>query len=478
MWKVIVNRDLPKDSSLVDEASSRSEKRVNYFLPSNVNSVFSSFFSPKSVLVVGASDKRGKFGNQVIRNLKAIKYPGKIFPVHLSGKPILGVKAYKDIRSLPQVPELAVVLCSPEDTVRVIKGCVNLGVKAIMVQCSGFSEIGLAGAKYEEQVLEAIKGTETRIIGPNTTGLTDLHSKFSTQILPLRIRKPGSIAFLAQSGGLSGGLGWWETASCRFSKIIAPGNACDLKEHDILSYFAEDPETSVITVFLKTVRVSAMLDNLPDVTKKKTTVVYCADKYWVKRLEESGAIVASTYQELFGLAKIFALTRAPLKGADIALLSPSSGPIAIAVNALNENGLKLAKLNQKSVERLRNAGIFRAENPVDLWPPRMLSGAEMYDKYLTVVDAFTRDENVDGIAVLYESFKEIHFEFRKMLKNIEKLHSKPIIVAGIQLENCLAEEVAKIAEDFNIPLYIDDIHGAIKALKVYYDRKRANNVGQ
>nr|MDO8099587.1 CoA-binding protein [Candidatus Njordarchaeota archaeon] len=446
-------------------------------MSSNVNSVLSSFFSPKSVLVVGASDKRGKFGNQVIRNLKAIKYPGKIFPVHLSGKPILGVKAYKDIRSLPQVPELAVVLCSPEDTVRVIKGCVSLGVKAIMVQCSGFSEVGVAGAKYEEQLLDAIKGTETRIVGPNTTGLTDLHSKFTTQILPLRVRKPGSIAFLAQSGGLSGGLGWWETASCRFSKIIAPGNACDLKEHDILSYFGDDPETSVITVFLKTVRESVMLDNLPEVTKKKPTIIYCADKYWVQRLEQCGAIVASTYQELFGYAKIFALTQVPLKGTNIALLSPSSGPIAIAVNALNENGLKLAKLSQQSIERLRNAGIFRAENPVDLWPPRMLSGAEMYDKYLSAIDTFTKDENVDGIVVLYESFKEIHFDLRKMLKSIEKLHSKPIIVASIQLENNLTEEVMRNADYFNIPLYLDDVYGAIKALKAYYDGKRTKSLG-
>jgi acyl-CoA synthetase (NDP forming) len=440
-------------------------------LSSNAHSVFDSFFSPKSVLVVGASDKRGKFGNQVIKNLKAIKYPGKIFPVHLSGKPILGIKTYKDIRSLPQVPELAVVLCSPEDTVRVIKGCVNLGVKAIMVQCSGFSEVGVAGAKYEELVLDAIKGTETRIIGPNTTGLTNLHSKFTTQILPLRVRKAGSISFLAQSGGLSGGLGWWETASCRFSKIIAPGNACDLKEHDILNYFGDDPNTSVIIVFLKTVRESAMLDALPAVTKKKPTIVYCADKYWVRRLEECGAIVTSAYQELFSYAKIFSSTQPSLKGLNIALLSPSSGPIAIAVNALNENGLKLAKLSQQSVDRLRNAGIFRAENPVDLWPPKMLSGAELYDKYLTALDAFTKDENVDGIVVLYESFKEIHFDFKKMLKNIEQLHSKPMIIASIQLENSLTNEVVKAADEYNIALYLNDINGAMKALKAYHDKK-------
>jgi len=436
-----------------------------------VRKVLDSFFSPKSVVLVGASDKRGKFGNQVIRNLKAIKYPGKVFPVHLSGKPILGLSAYKDIRSLPEVPELAVVLCSPEDTVRVVKGLVGLGVRAIMVQCSGFSEVGLAGAKFEEAVLKSIEGTETRFIGPNTTGLSNLHSKFTTQILPLRVSKPGSIAFLAQSGGLSGGLGWWETPSCRFSKTIAPGNAADLKENDILSYFGEDPQTNVITVFLKTVRESSMIDTLRAVSRKKPTIVFCADKYWIPRIEESGAIIASAYQDLFSYAELFSLTRAPLRGVNIALVSPSSGPIAIAANSLNENGLKIAKLTQQSVERLRKAGILKADNPVDLWPPRTLSGNEMYEKYLASIDTFIKDSNVDAIVVLYEAFKEIHFDFKKMLKSIDNLDRKPIIMACIQLENNLTKETIKKMEEFGIPIYIDNINGAAKALKLYYERK-------
>jgi acetyltransferase len=433
------------------------------------NSILDSFFSPRSVVLVGASDKRGKFGNQVIRNLKAIRYPGKIFPVHLSGKPILGLRAYKDIRSLPEVPELAVVLCSPEATVRVIKGCVNLGVKAILVQCSGFSEVGSAGAKYEELVLRAIEGTDARIIGPNTTGLTDLHSRFTTQILPLRLTKPGSISFLAQSGGLSGGLGWWETPSCRFSKSIAPGNAADLKEHDILSYLGEDPQTTVISVFLKTVRESSMLDTLQEVTKKKPVIVYCADNYWVSRLQDSGAIIAPTYRELFSYAKIFSLTRAAIKGPNIALVSPSSGPIAIAVRSLNENGLKLAKMNQASIDRLRSVGILRADNPVDLWPPKTLSGNELYEKYQNAIDTFIKDDNVDAIVLLYEAFKEIHFDFKKMLRRVENLEKKPLVVACIQLENKLVGEVIKKVDEFNIPVYIDDVHAAMRALKLYYD---------
>jgi acetyltransferase len=438
-------------------------------MSSRESNVLNSFFSPKSVLVVGASDKRGKFGNQVIKNLKAIKYPGKIFPVHLSGKPILGIKAYKDIRSIPETPELAVILCSPEDTARVVRGCVNLGTKAIMVQCSGFSEIGVTGAKFEEGILNTIQGTDTRVIGPNTTGLADLHSRFTTQILPLHVSKPGSIAFLAQSGGLSGGLGWWETASCKFSKIIAPGNACDLKEHDILKYLGDDTDTNVIVVFLKTVHESTMLDTVSDVAKKKPVICYCADKYWIPRLEEHGAIIAPTYRDLFSYAKPFAAMKAQLTGLNLALVSPSSGPIAIAVNALNENGFKLAKLSQPSVDRLRNLGILKAENPVDLWPPKSLSGVEMYEKYLNAVDAFMKDNNVDAIILLYEAFREIHFDFKTMFKKVENLSIKPMILACIQLENKLAQEVVKKAEEFNIPIYFDDINGAVRAIKIYHD---------
>lgn len=445
-------------------------------MSSGKNNILNSFFSPKSVLLVGASDKRGKFGNQVIKNLKAIKYSGKIFPVHLSGRPILGIRAYKDIRSIPETPELAVILCSPEDTVRVVKGCINLGIKAIMVQCSGFSEVGVTGAKFEEEVLKAIQGTDTRIIGPNTTGLANLHSKFTTQILPIHVIKPGSIAFLAQSGGLSGGLGWWETASCKFSKIIAPGNACDLKEDDILRYFGDDPDTNVITVFLKTIHEASILEAMSEVTKKKPVIVYCADKYWISRLKEHGAIIAETYNELFSYAKLFALTKAPLKGLDMALLSPSSGPIAIAVNTLTDNGFKLAELSHESIERLKSIGILKADNPVDLWPPKMLSGVEMYEKYLNTIDVFMKDQNVDGAVILYEAFKEIHFNFKVMLNKVQNLGTKPIVLACIQLENSLAQELIKKIEEFNIPIYMDDIGGAVKALKAYFDWRNRRTI--
>ena len=78
---------------------------------------------------------------------------------------------------------------------------------------------------------------------------------------------------------------------------------------------------------------------------------------------------------------------------------------------------------------------------------------------------------VDGIVVLYESFKEIHFDFKKMLKNIEQLHSKPVIIASIQLENSLTNEVVKTADEFDIPLYLNDILGAMRSLKAYHDKK-------
>jgi acyl-CoA synthetase (NDP forming) len=123
------------------------------------------------------------------------------------------------------------------------------------------------------------------------------------------------------------------------------------------------------------------------------------------------------------------------------------------------------------VERLRKVGILRAENPVDLWPPRTLSDDEMFEKYVTAIDAFVKDVNVDGIVILYESFKEIHFDFRRMLKSVNNLDSKPIVIACIQLENNLAIEVTEAADQFGIPLYFDDIHQAVTALRHYREKK-------
>lgn len=434
-----------------------------------------SFFNPKSIVIVGASGCPGKFGNQVLRNIIELGYCGKVFLVHPNRDNILGFPAFKSITEVPEVPETAIVILSPDLAVDAVEKLARKGVKNIILQSSGFSECSSEGKAREDVLIRIAKENNLRIIGPNTIGLINYGEHFATALTPVRSFKAGKVSFIGQSGGLSGGLGWWQPNDLRFNKIVHLGNTCDVNDAELLRFFAQDSSTEVITAYFRRV-TREIVDAVREVSKRKPVVMHCPEERR-EELVRAGAICASLYSEIFELAKIFVYSPKP-KGNRVAIIGPSSGAIDLALRSLEKNGLKLADLSPDTVKILKAEVLdenSKTVNPIDYWPPDYLDGVEVGNKHKVALEALLKDDNVDIIILILELMKEIEFDVKRAFqKAAEK--KKPIVAACIQVEKESFERVVSGLYELNIPVFteIEKAMKATGALVRYYTQLQKN----
>jgi acetyltransferase len=301
------------------------------------------FFNPGKVLICGASGSEGKFGYQIIKNLDILGYEGKIFLVNPHEEEILGKKTYKKISDVPETPDLAIVVLPPQKVMRSIETCIKFGIKHLMIESSFLTE------NMEKKLQRMAKENNVRIVGSNTIGIINFNNDFSTSIIPVRcIFKEGNIAYIAQSGGLAGGCGWWHPENgLGFSKIIHLGDACDVDESEVLDYLSIDENTDVILLFLKKIEQS-LYEKIKKISKIKPILFLRPNKKSeINKISKCGAIPVDDYQDLFEIAKCF-VQNPPFKGNKIGLVGPSSGALSLILSKMGDYEGKTPFLNRFS----------------------------------------------------------------------------------------------------------------------------------
>jgi acetyltransferase len=182
-------------------------------------------FNPKSVAVIGASDKEGSVGYILMKNFTELGYEGKVYPVNIRKKEILGIQAYQTVEELPETVDLAVIATPAKTVPTVVEQCGKAGIKGIIIISAGFKEIGAEGKVLENQILKVKKKYDLRIIGPNCLGVIrpsiHLNATFTS-----RMPKHGSIAFISQSGALGTAiLDWAMYENIGFSNFVSIGDS-------------------------------------------------------------------------------------------------------------------------------------------------------------------------------------------------------------------------------------------------------------
>lgn len=435
-----------------------------------------SFFSPKSVAIIGASSQKGKFGNQVLINLKNIGYRGNVYPVNSNSTiSILDLPTYKSIRDLPEVPELAVIVLPPETALKVVYDCYDIGIKNIMLESSFITE------QTEQELRRTSCEMGFRIMGSNSVGLINFSDNFSTSIIPVRctyVEKNNKVGYLAQSGGLAGACGWWSPhVNVGFSKVIHLGKSCDVNEAEVIEYLADDPDTEVITLYLHRI-TDRIIRTIEDCSKKKPILfLKSLDSKKLQAVEEAGALPVYIYQNLFEISKAFVIAP-PFTGNRIGLIGPSSGALSLITCNLKGNGFELAsQLEDRTKETLREEVLHpksRIYNPVDYWPPTMFSGEEVGRKHRIAAEALLADKNIDALIIILELFKEIEFDIVKEFSHLqEQFPSKPIIAACVQVEPSVLKRVLDGLCKIDMLFYNYEIEKSVMALnylKRYYTR--------
>ncbi|HDM22894.1 MAG TPA: acetyl CoA synthetase, partial [Methanomicrobia archaeon] len=206
-------------------------------------------FIPQSIAVIGASSKKGKIGYAIMENIIKYGYKGKVYPVNIKEKEIMGLKAYKSVLDVKGDIDLAIIAIPAKFVPSVVLECGKKGVKAIIIISSGFSEIG--DSKTETMLVETAKKYGMRILGPNVFGVVYTPHSLNATFGPREILK-GNIAFITQSGAI--GIALMDKAKAEnigLSAVVSVGNKADIEDSDLLEFFSGDDNTKVILLYIE-----------------------------------------------------------------------------------------------------------------------------------------------------------------------------------------------------------------------------------
>jgi acetyl coenzyme A synthetase (ADP forming)-like protein len=375
------------------------------------------FFSPASVAVIGASSRAGSIGGELFRNILRGEFAGVAYPVNRSGEPVAGVRAYGSIAEIGEPVDLAVV-CLPGDAVlEAAAEALRSGVRALCVVSAGFAETGPDGRERQERLLELVRASGARLLGPNCLGIAvsgpRLNATFGPNALPA-----GNVGFSSQSGAL--GLAVLERAAERglgLSAFVSVGNKADVSSNDLLEYWEDDPNTDVVLLYLESFgnprkfgRVARRVARKKPIVAMKAgrtaagaraasshTAALAGSEAAVDALfHQAGVLRADTLEELLDLTSLLAAQPLP-RGNRVAIVTNAGGLGILCADACEAAGLSLPVLSGETVERLgsilpREASVA---NPVDML------GSAVASTYAEALPMLLRDPVVDAVIVLF-----------------------------------------------------------------------------
>ncbi len=342
----------------------------------------------ESVAVIGASRNPTKRGYQAILTLLEENFEGRIFPVNPNETKILGLPCYPEIAAIPYPVDVALIT-TPADTVPALLGdCGRKGVSGAVAIAGGFGETGARGMQLESDIAKVAAAHKVRLIGPNTSGIMNLRTKLN--LVGLRNAPPGDIALLSQSGNMA--LSLFTEAKIKslkgFSYYVGVGNEVDVKFHEYLEFFRQDPKTRAILIYVEGLRRGReFLQQAYRTTIKKPVILLKSGRSATGKLsvgshtgalagvsevastafQRAGILVVENADELWPVAETVS-SLPPIKNNSVAILADGGGHATIAADLLTDLGMTIPDLAKKTKEKL--AAILPASasvrNPVDV----------------------------------------------------------------------------------------------------------------
>ncbi|WP_304511521.1 acetate--CoA ligase family protein [Desulfobacula sp.] len=342
----------------------------------------------KSVAIIGASKNKTKRGYQAIKTLKADGFEGQIYPVNPKEDMILGFRCYKDITDIEGSVDLALITTPARTIPGILKRCGEKNVAGAVIIAGGFRELGDKGKKLEEDLVAAAKETGVRLIGPNTSGMINLKSNMN--LVGIQNAPKGHIALLCQSGNMA--LTLITEATIRkhegFTYYVGVGNESDIKFHEYLEFFRNDPDTKSILMYVEGMsegrkflqeahntsikKPIILLKSGRSATGKKSAGSHTGSLAGMSEVanrayERAGIIVIENSDELFPVAETLS-SQPSIKNNSIAILADGGGHATIAADLLTDHNINMPELSDKTKEKLRKILPEAASliNPVDV----------------------------------------------------------------------------------------------------------------
>lgn len=443
--------------------------------------VESPFLSPKSIAVIGASDKEGSVGRAITSNIMK-GFTGKIYPISPTRDKVFDMPAFKTVLDVTESIDLAVVVTKNDIVPTVLEECGKKGIKGVIVITAGFKEVNEEGRKLEQQLKDIVKKYGIRLIGPNCLGVMNLDPKTMMNSTFLKITpKSGQIALVSQSGAICAAL--VEDASAQdigFSAVVSLGNKADMNEIDVLSMLADHEQTKVIVMYLEDMGDGQeFLKICKHVTKnlKKPVLVLKSgrspegakaamshtgalmgsDEIYDAVLKQAGAIRVDTMEELFDYATAFSKQPLPLEG-DLVIVSNAGGPAIISTDACSKYGIKMAKIDD--IRPKIDAVIppwGSSRNPVDI------VGDADFNRFNNVLENVLAHKNVGSVITMCTPSATLDYDkLAEVIVNVSKKYKKTMLASLMGLDEGIKNREILAAGDVPYYTYAE---GAIRALR-------------
>ncbi|MEU9783368.1 GNAT family N-acetyltransferase [Streptomyces phaeochromogenes] len=427
----IVHFDIAVDPQA--QAVARAERREHTAVRRSLRPLL----EPRSVAVIGANRRPLTIGHEIVANLLRGGFRGSVFPVNPRAGQVAGARAYPSVRELPEPPDLALIAVRAEAVPDVVRECAEAGVKAVVVVSTGFGETGAAGRTTELELSRFARASGMRLVGPNCMGVvnTTPAARLAATFSPA-LPTPGRVAMSSQSGPLGlAVLDFARRLRLGFSGFVSVGHAVDVSTNDLLQWWEEDPETSVILLHVETFGNPRRFARIARRVAPRKPIIAVhpghaghaqttgqvdsgrrggsggrgdstgaghadsagpSDSAVSSLFAQSGVIRTRSLQELFDAALLLA-HQPPPPGNRVAVITNAGGPAALTVGACVASGLRVPPLGERTRETLRTALGPGAEvaNPVDLTP--MATAAH----YRQALDAVLADDGIDAAIVLF-----------------------------------------------------------------------------
>ncbi len=458
-----------------------------------------SLFKPKSIAIIGASQKELSIGNVIIKNLVHYGYTGAIYPINPKMSEIRGIKAYTSIFEVEGNIDLAHVIVPAPAVPQVIEDCGKKGIKAVIINSAGFSEMGEEGIALQKKFLAIAKEYGVRIFGPNCQGIINTDPEYRAYCdFTFTFPKPGNISIVA----LSGGVGAFIMQSLfdldtGMRLYASNGNACDVSISDVIRYYGDDEETRVIILYTEGLsNPLEFMDVVKEVAKKKpilamksgrtvegakaaashTGALAGVDISTELIFEKTGILSFHNEEELCQVAIAFANQPIP-KGNRVGIITNTGGPAVIATDELVNAGLQLPVLSDRAKEILHKTQLPEATigNPIDV----VATGGGIH--FRSALDVLMEEETIDSIFINFVTapFTDTD-EVARNIVEVSQMKKKPIIcnfMTNMSLERF--QVTSRILKDGGVPCYSFPTTAAKALGALYrYGKTRARNIGE
>ena len=376
-------------------------------------------FFPRAVAVIGASNNPDSIGGKLFHNLISEGFTGPLYPVNPSAKVVHSVRAYSSVLDVPDEVDLAYIIVPHRNVLEVASQCAEKGVRGLVVISAGFSEVGEEGVNREQELLEIVRQSGMRMIGPNCMGLLNTVDSVQLNGTFAPVYPPqGNVAMSSQSGALGIAILDYATRhNIGISQFVSVGNKADVSANDLILAWEDDPETDVITLYVESFgnprkfsRIARRVGRRKPIIAVKsgrtaagsraatshTGALASSDVAVSTLFRHAGVIRVDTIEELFDAANLLANQPVPM-GERVGIVTNAGGPGILAADALSSNGLILPELSRElqvaiAVHLPEEAS---TRNPVDL----IASGGPVEFEHATSL--ILESGEVDALMVIY-----------------------------------------------------------------------------